>query len=467
MVIRYNTEMNTSSWSDEESFASDFGDLRITKRMSKLLERLSEQPSASIPTALGGWDEIQAAYRFFDNERVTARRIITPHRTATISRMKGQPVILGIQDTSFFNYYGQPDIEDLGPHSHNIEYGYFAHPVIAVTPDRICLGVLSVETWIREFEDEKTKKRASRPIEEKESMRWLRGYDALASAHDQVPNAKLICIGDRESDIYEMFAHARPHQAEWLVRATHDRALVDGEKMRAAIAKSTCLGSHSIEVPHKGPYPVRTATVEVRAKRVCLSAPHRADKQLPDIDVTVILVNEINPPDPSQHGPAVEWLLLTSVDCPTTYDGVMEIVEWYRCRWMIERFFYVLKSGCAVEKLQLQTRKRLEAALAMYMIIAWRVLFATILSRSGDNIPARVLFTEDEVRVAYGATKRERPAIPLLCEVVCLVASMGGYIIRKGQGPPGPKTLWTGWQNLRLAVMGVQLAREWAKAGDV
>lgn len=458
---------DTDSWGEDEAAGVDFGDRRLARRLAKLLDTLGRKPTESIPSALGGWSEITAAYRFFDNERVTASAIFSGHHAATLQRMQGLPVILGIQDTTFVNYDGQRAIRDLGRHNDELEHGYFIHPVLAVTPEGVCLGVLHAETWARGPKEAIKPTRRHRPIEVKESMRWLRGYDALDHVSPSVAQARLICVGDRESDIYDLFAHAQGHHADWLVRATQDRTTTNGQRTRDVVAEQPALGSYSLEVPPKGPYAGRVAQVEVRAARTTLHAPHRTDRDLPDVDVTVIVVSEVNAPAPLQSGPAIEWVLVTSVPCPKNLDEALEIVGWYRCRWTIERFFHVLKTGCTIEELQLQTRKRLEAAMAVYAIIAWRILFTTMLARTDIDIPASSIFTPDEIIVAYGLTKRPKPDTPLLRDVVPLVASLGGYIIRKGQGPAGPKTLWQGWQHVRMAVVGLELARELGMARNV
>jgi hypothetical protein len=449
--------MPSSPWNDEESQHAEFGDSRLRTRMSRLLDSLGKHPTASIPGALGGWGEIQAAYRFFDNNRVTMAKILSPHVTATVARLRGHPVILGLQDTTFINFDGQRCTSGLGPHTSDLEHGFLMHPLLAVTPDRQCLGLLHAETWARDAALGQRKLHSKKPIEAKESMRWLKGYDHLADLHDQLPGSRLVCVGDRESDIYELFDHARTDCADWLIRAVRDRCTVEGPRLRERLAGTPLRGSYTVDVPAKGAQAARTATVDVRWSRVRLDPPHRRDRTLSEIEVTSIEVHESNPPPGVE---ALDWLLLTSLPCPESLDEARTIVGWYACRWQIEIFFRVLKSGCGIEQLQLQTRQRLEAAIAIYAIIAWRIMFALAVDRVCPETPATDIFTDEECTAAYALAKQQRPPQVTLHEVLRITASLGGYINKKGQGPPGPKTLWLGWQRLRDVVMGMGLIRK-------
>ncbi len=449
--------MPSPSWNEVESQHADFGDSRLRARMSRLLLCLGKQSTVSIPAALGGWSDIQAAYRFFSNDKVNMSAILSSHAMATVSRMRGQPVVLGLQDTTFINFDGQRSTTGLGPYSSDLEHGFLMHPLLAVTPERLCLGLLHAETWARDPALGQRKVYAKKPIEAKESMRWLKGYDQLAGLKEQMPGTRLVCVADRESDIYELFSHARTDKADWLIRAVRDRCTVDGPKLREHVASKPSVGTYVIDVPAKGSQPARTATVEVRMGRVRLDPPHRPDRALPEIDVTVIEVHEPNPPIGI---PSLDWLLLTSLPCPESLDEARTIIGWYACRWQIEVFFRVLKSGCKIEELQLQTRQRLEAAISIYAIIAWRILFAMAIDRVCPETPATDIFTDEECTAAYALAKLKRPPHISLHEILVITATLGGYINRKGQGPPGPKTLWLGWQRLRDIVTGMTLGRE-------
>ena len=190
----------------------------------------------------------------------------------------------------------------------------------------------------------------------------------------------------------------------------------------------------------------RTATVTVQSGRVTLQGPRRPGQKLADVAVNAVLVREVDPP-PGE--PAIEWLLLTSLPVDDFTQACLAI-EYYTCRWEVEVFFRVLKSGCTVEQLQLETVERFTSCLALYLIVAWRVLYVMRLGRECPEMPAQAVFTEAEWRAVYQIVKR-RPAaaMPSLGEVLGMVAELGGYLNRKHDGPPGPQTIWIGLQRAR------------------
>ena len=444
---------------EQEAQGADFGDKRLALRLHKILSGFDQHPSASIPGALGGWADVNGAYRFFDNDSVTMQKILDPHHSMTVERMRGQPVVLALQDTTFINYPGQRETTGLGPHSHDYDNGLFLHPVIAVTPERLCLGVLHAETWARPpmSPSRKKKKRVYRPIEEKESMRWLRACASVSELHAQLPGTKLVNVSDRESDIYELFARAQTEKSDWLIRAENDRNTTEGKRLRAVLAGKSVLGSYDVDVPrHKGKA-ARTATVEVHSCRIRLLPPQRPNEKLPEVEVTVVLVQEKNPPEGRDP---VDWLLLSSLPEPKTFEEAQVIINWYTCRWMIEIYFNILKSGCTIEDLQLQTCDRLERAIAVYIIVAWRLLFTTYVARTCPDAPASTVFTKEETAATFAVARIPMPKkAPTIGEMVRLVAQLGGYINKKSTGPVGPKTLWRGWQRLRDIVLGMHQAQ--------
>ena len=174
--------------------------------------------------------------------------------------------------------------------------------------------------------------------------------------------------------------------------------------------------------------------------------------------MTVILAREEAPPAGEKP---VEWLLLTNEPVTTLDDAVLRI-GWYRRRWLAEIFFRILKSGCRVEALQLATVERLERALVIYLVIAWRILYLITLGRDGPDLPCEVAFTAEEWRAAWLMAKRQPPpaAPPTLGEMMRLVAGFGGFLGRKGDGHPGPKALWEGLMKLMAYVEALQTVHE-------
>lgn len=451
------------NWAAEELATVDFGDARLNQRGQRLAERLADQPMFSIPTACNGWAEIQGAYRFFDNKKVTAERILVPHAHATVERMRAHRLVCCIEDTSELDYTGHPQTAGLGPLNYKRRRGLYLHPTLAVTPDRLCLGVLAHHMWVRDdaTHGDPTPRKA-RAIEDKESIRWVEGYRRVVKMAAALPDTQLLYMADREADIYEVFveAHDSGNRVDLLIRSMNDRSLVGGTKLRARVGQAPVLGLVEFDLPPRDKQPGRHVVQELRAVRCTLKASKRKGntRKLPHVTVTAVLAREKNPPVGVEE---VQWLLLTTRSA-TTFAEAEQIVEWYLCRWQIEIYFRVLKSGCTIEKLQLETLERLEPALALYMIIAWRVLFVTMLGRQYPNLPCDVVFAAEEWQAVYIVTKR-RPAPnkpPSLSTMVAMIAEWGGYTNRNSDGPPGPKTIWIGLQRAKDFARGVAAQKE-------
>lgn len=449
-------------WIERELRTAQLADERLDKRYRVLLDRLSDKPTLSIPAACHGWSETQAAYRFFDNERVEPEQLLQPHREATLERIREHPVVLIAQDTTEFDLTREQEKVG-GPLGDENHWGLHDHVALAVTPERLALGVVHSHTWARDPEDfHKRSEARYKPIEEKESFRWLQGYRRAGDITTQAPQTKIVCLSDSEGDIYECFAAAAcldGPKAEWIVRACQDRC-VTGEttkKLTETVAAAPTLGTLSIEVSrrlaqsHDGSKrrqarSARAAQVTVQARRVTLQAPRRPGAKLPDLEVNTVLVRELDPPVGEVP---IEWLLLTSLPIET-FDQVCEVIHYYTCRWEIEVFFRVLKSGCTVEELQLETVERFTNCLALYLIVAWRVLFVMRLGRECPDMPCDAVFTEEEWRSVYQIVKRTpAAAVPTLGEMMILIAQLGGYLNRSHDGPPGPQTIWIGLQRAR------------------
>src|SRR5512142_3216550 len=213
-----------ATWIDEELATLDLGDDLLNRRQKSVRRRFADRPRASIPGACRGWAETQGAYRFFSHPRVTAEAVLQPHCDATIRRIEEHPVVLLPQDTTELDFTRpQKRIQGAGPLNWERRIGFFQHVQLAVTPERLPLGVVAVTTWGRDPEDHrKTDRRKQMPIEQKESYRLMQGYRRACAVAQQVPSTQIISISDREGDIYECFveaAEASGPRADWIIRA--------------------------------------------------------------------------------------------------------------------------------------------------------------------------------------------------------------------------------------------------------
>jgi Transposase DNA-binding/Transposase Tn5 dimerisation domain len=460
------------AWIAEELKTVDLGDVRLDRRFEMVLERLAARPSVSIPAACKGLAETQAAYRFFDNDRVEAEKILRPHRQATLERIRQQSIVLIVQDTTELEMT-RPHEKVGGPLSWETQIGFLDHVLLALTPERVPLGIVDAEIWARDPEDfHKRRQKGQKPIEEKESYRWLQGYRQACVIAEAAPATTVICVSDSEGDIFECFAEAEvetatptaqgaARKADWIVRAGQDRRLASSDaSLLTEIAKAPVLHTFEVQVSkrraacgdgkkqkRRQEREARVATCTLRVGRVVLKAPWRKGRQLGDQEVNAVLVREENPPPGEEP---IEWLLLTSLPVDEL-EQAQKVVEYYCCRWEIEIYFRVLKSGCGVEELQLETQERFKACLAVYMIVAWRVLFVLMMGRKCPDLPCDAVLSDDEWQSVYWIVKQQSPPRkpPTLERMVELIASLGGYLGRKHDGPPGPQTLWIGIQRMR------------------
>jgi hypothetical protein len=452
---------DSEGWPQQEMQTANFGDERLRRRAEIVLGSLSRRPEGSVPSAFQSWGETQAAYRLFSNENVTGERVLEPHRDATLERMKEFPLVLCVQDTTELDYTGKPQMEGLGPLTYESSLGLYIHPTLAITPDRLCLGVLDQWSWSRDAQQHGGKDRQhrlKRPIEEKESLRWVEGYRRVCDLQTVLPQTRLVYMADRDSDLFELFEEGHHGEAEWLIRASQDRKLSDGRHLWEALQKTEVLGTLEFDLPATADRSARHVVQTLRAARLKLKPPYRPDKKLSPVEVTAILAWEESPPKGVEP---IQWLLLTNLPVQSGQEAE-EKVRWYMCRWQIEVYFRVLKSGCRVEELQLQTRDRLEVALAFYMIIAWRVLYLVMLGRTVPDLSCEAVFAAEEWTAIYVVVEKKKPPRrpPSLGEILVLLARLGGYLARKADGPPGPKAIWIGLQRTRDFVIAIRAVKD-------
>jgi hypothetical protein len=391
----------------------------------------------------------------FDNDKVTAKGVLAPSQQRTAERMANHSLVLAVQDTTVLNYSHHPKTKGLGPIGTREQTlrGVLLHTTLAFTPTGMPLGLLTQEIWARSNEDNKLTKeqRKNRPIEEKESYKWLKALEETTSLAPD--GCQVVTICDREADIYEFFVQAHQKHTGLVIRAAQDRALMNAEEKHlwASVEVEPVVAYLQVDVPAKKKEPARQATVSVRFRPVTLRLPNRlkipGQEPLPAIVLDAILIQEV---DPSARVTPLEWMLLTNIAVETKEDA-MERVAWYRQRWPIEVFHRVLKSGCRVEDCRLQTKDRLVPYLALSSVIAWRLYWLTHVNRHEPDAPCSTIFADHEWRALYAKIHRTAAPpekVPTVYEAVRWVARLGGFLGRKSDGEPGPTAIWRGWQRL-------------------
>lgn len=456
---------------------ADFGDERLDRRLVMIVEELGAQPNASIPAATEGRPEMEAAYRFFDNDKVSPAKILAPHVTATIERIRQCSTVLLVQDTTELDLTRPSrQVRGAGPIDSEARRGVLHHPLMAFTTDGIPLGTVWQKTWTRErlstslTESEKAVKRQRTPIEDKESFRWLEGQRAAREIAAQCPETQCICVSDSESDIYELFSEPRisatdgplgepsdrPASLELVIRGGQARCTMTGDWL-SDVRSTSELFSNSVNVSARiariekhssgrtGSRDARTASVVVRATTVTLKPPDRPDRKLPPVTVNLVLAEEVSAPDGCEP---IRWLLATTLPVGSVED-VQHVIAVYCLRWQIEVYFRTLKSGCRVEQRRFETLPRVENVLAVYSIIAWRVMYLCYLGRDCPELSCEVVFTPSEWKsICHIHNRSEVPLQPpSLNELIRLIASFGGYVVRP-KTQPGTQTLWLGLHQL-------------------
>ena len=435
-----------TDWAITEFGAAELGDARRTARLIALAKQLAKAPHCSFPQSLSQ-AELKAAYRFFDNEDVDTDGILSPHIEQTLARLRGVPVVLAIQDTTEYNLSHLSATEGLGYCSDKHVKGFLMHSMLAVTPDGLPLGVLGMKTWVRP--EEQYGKKAVRkkvPVEMKESVKWIEGLNHMTTLKPHCPDTHMVGVCDRESDLYDVFVTERATGVDWLVRAAWNRRVNHDEKyLWEAMQAAPLLGITSLRLPGRGAQPERMAQMELRCAPILIRKPnHSKLKGLAEIEVHAVWAIEAAPPEGQDP---VEWMLITSVPT-TTMDEAIERLAWYARRWTIETWHRVLKSGCQIEARQFGEVDRFMRATALFAVIAWRILYATMLGRLDADISCEVLLQRFEWQALYcrthGTTKLPKKP-PKLGDAVLWIAKLGGYLGRAHDRPPGPTVMWRGF----------------------
>lgn len=451
------------SWAEEELKDTGLPDQRLNKRLITIVEQALAQPSATIPQASGSWSNTKATYDFWKSERFDYDDIIEGHRQKTVTRAKKEELVLMIQDTSDFNFtHHRSKTWDQGfgqTCSQNYVRGLKVHSSLMVSTQGVPLGICDLQIWTREpkkNQDKKDQQKLSKSLKEKESKRWLRGLvDAELTVSS---NTKVVTITDREGDIYEMLAMARSHNSHLLIRAKHNRRVENELKyLFPSLSASESQGEMEIVLPKTEKRMGRKAVVTIRYTQVKIMTPQNRVSKPESMSINGISVMEENPPTGEK---GIEWTLLTTLPI-SDYEDVLTYIQWYTYRWLIERYHYVLKSGCGVEKLQLETAERIKKALATYAIVAWRLLWLLYESRNHPDMSSELIFSQDEWQSLYCYIhKKSSPpnVAPPIKTVIIWIAKLGGFLGRKKDGEPGIKCLWKGLRRL------FDIAQSWTLA---
>ena len=429
---------------------------RTIKRFIKTMGTLSNNIQASILGASENVAEAKAIYNMLKNETLTEPLILASHCKATLQQIKESKsdIILAIQDTTEVNYTSHHKTKGLGDGTAKNTKALFVHSTVAVPSSGLPFGLLDQQIWARDPE-ERGQRKANRPIEEKESYKWFTSMERVAAL--QFPEGtRVVHVGDREADIYELFEYASRIRQDVLVRIVRNRNTDEDLKLFEQLEQTKVEGTIIVDIPRdtRRNIPARTATLELRYKKVKVRVPQNLHSQYGaqhSLTLTYILVREIDAPEGLEP---IEWYLGTTLDVNSAEEAA-EKVSWYVQRWKIERFHYVLKQGCAVEELQARSAEILSKEILMYSIIAVRLLHLTYAARQTPNVLCDMIFDSEEWQVLFciaNKTKQPPQIAPTIQEVVRYLAKLGGFAGRKGDGDPGVKVIWRGYSVLQTVL---------------
>jgi hypothetical protein len=443
------------SWAHEEFGRVRFYDPRLKRRLYKIAQDFHGCPQGQIPEACGGKAGTMGAYRFFENPKVNMQVVLEAHAEAAIDRIRRHGIVLAPQDTTTLSYT-HPMTEGLGPTGTQRDkaVGLLLHDTVAFTEEGTPLGVLDAQCWARDPKDKGKRVRCKKlPIEQKESQKWLRSFRKVAEVQKACPNTKLISIGDRESDVYELFWEAvrDPDGPGLLVRMNRSAGRkVGGIPLWDFMSARPVDAAQTLHIPHSGPRKARDTVLDVRFAEVELKPPKRLKHCGP------IRAWAVHAREQSEHAVGadrIEWMLLTTVGV-TSIDQATQRIRWYARRWGIEVYHRTLKSGCRILDRQLGTAHGLQSCLGVDMVVAWRVFHLMKLAREMPNSPCTLFFSDEEWQAlcCYTTKSRIPPRQPPTMEKAArMVGAIGGHLGRKGDGPPGAQTLWRGLQRLDTA----------------
>ena len=432
----------------------DFGDKRLTKRLVKTMEQMTKNSQESILGATKDRSSAKGFYRLLGNDKFSMGKLTEEARKATIEKILEHETVLAIQDTTDDNMNGHKKTEGLGYSSEHV-LGIKIHSCIAITPEGLSLGLLGQSYETREEAKSNLTKaeKAARPIEDKESYRWL---EMLRESTKDIPDSvNVITICDREGDFYELYSEAMELGKDFVIRVTHDRKTDEDEKVIEKIRNTKACAQVTVNIPRdtRNNIPARQAEMEIAYCSVTVLKPDSVNsEEAPgSIQMNIVRITEIGVEEGKEK---IEWILSTNRPVNNADDAI-KIVEYYVQRWKIERFHFVLKSGCEVEEIQQRTYDRIKPVIFIKSVIAVFIMTITYIGRILPDLPCSVFFDDDEWKAMYKIVNKTKfaPDEPYsLTDAVNYLGTLGGYKRSPSDGPPGLKSVWNGLCELYKAL---------------
>jgi len=460
-------QIDAAGWSEQQFADCQLGDRRRTKRLIKVAEQVTNDPSASLPNQMKSWGDLKAAYRLFDCEDVTFEAIAGPHWRQTRAVDPGRYLVLA--DTTEIDFGYHREIDGLSEIGNGSGRGFLLHNGLLVQAEsQSVIGVAGQTIHYRKPRPKK-ENAAQRFKRKRESRVWGDVIDQIGPPDEGV---QLVHVCDRGADDFEVFCHLLQNNCDWVVRASslHRHVITPGGEtmpLQDYLHSLPVAGTYELSLRARPGQPARTATLEVRFGTLAMPIPKHKSPYVKSLDpqpieMSVVWVHEIDAP--AKASP-IEWVLYSSSPV-TTFEEAWQVVTDYECRWLVEEYHKALKTGCRVQRRLLRETDRLEAMVGLMSVVSVRLLQLKSVARRDPDRLARSVVPPLWLQMLKAVRKRLRRVHDLtIYEFYREVAKLGGFLGRRSDGEPGWITIWRGWEKLNTLVQGAQLVLELKKCG--
>ncbi|WP_419234585.1 IS4 family transposase [Rickettsia endosymbiont of Nabis limbatus] len=468
-IVTYGINISSTGWLENELRHVDFKDKRLINRLIKTSNLLDSKASGTINQSCRSWKDAKGAYRLFSNDKFDIDEVYSSHHVETQNRIQGKNLVFAIQDTTYLDYDTHIKTKGLGSISKAYtkhKQGLIMHSTIIVTPGGLPLGLTSQQCWARIAREEDQKEKARRKyithIKDKESYKWINAFEETIA---NIPeNTRVITVGDREADIFDLLWKIEESAAEFVIRNRQDRKFICPEngktKIQTKISKLQSKKEIRLKIPGNGLHKARKANVEIKytyghipIRSVSLYGPENTDHKISDkLAVYVVSAKEINAPVGVE---AIDWTILTNIPV-SSFEDAVERITWYKLRWKIEEYFRVLKSGCKIEASRLSAETKLQKLIAIKSLIAFKILYLSKIASTCPEESCDSILTTQEWKTLYMRVHRTNNTPgkpPNIKEAIILLGKLGGFMARKSDGLPGAMSLWRGYEILQESVM--------------
>ena len=448
---------DVQTWAEQNFGTAELGDPRRTRRLVASAAKIATHPEKPF-TQVFDWNGLRGFYNLCHRDEASHQAVLQPHWQATRAAMAQQPLVLIAHDTTELDYTHRRQLTGLGQIGNENGKGFLQHNSLALVPGaRQVLGLAYQQLKVREPAPagESTYQRKRRP---RESQLWLEGIRAPGRPPQ---GCCWVDVCDRGADDYEAMHAARALGHHFLIRAAQNRLVFVSESQdeQAYVldyARSlTGVGTDQVEIPGRGGRPARTATVALAAAPVWVPAPAGTAqrRRRPVLAAWGLRIWEPDPP--AGVAEPLDWTLWCSL--PTrTPEELKERRAWYCARWLVEVYHHIEKSGCSEEDRRFETADRLATCLAVLAVVAVRVFQLRCALEQQPDEPAEQVATATEIQVVRRLCRRPGRRFTVR-DFVRGVATLGGFLGRKGDGDPGVQALWRGYQRLQDMLEGFQL----------